>query len=419
MTRPFTHPIRTRLLGLAKWLLLSALIAALAGTASAGFMAALNWASATRNAHPWLILLLPAAGFASGWLYWRFGQAVEGGNNLLIEEVQQPRQVIALRMAPMIFVTTVLSHLVGASVGREGTAVQMGGTLADQLTRGFKLCANDRRMVLMAGMGAGFASLFGTPLAGAVFGLEVIVRGQMRYHALLPCTVAALLAHQVAGWWGMQHTHYAAPAIPPLAATTLGAVLLAGAAFGLAARVFAAGSHALGRFMKQRLAWPPLRPLVGGACLAAILWWPVAAPYRGLGTPVIAQSLLEPLPWHTPLVKLLLTIASLGTGFKGGEVTPLFFIGSTLGNALAPLLQQPCAFLAALGFAAVFAAAAKTPLAGTLLAMELFGSAIGPYALLACVMAYVFSGAQGIYRAQLTAPGSPCDPQPSPVPQQK
>lgn len=400
MKTPFASPLRARLFWLAKWLLLSGLIAVLAGTASAGFMAALEWASATRSANHWLILLLPVAGLASGWLYWRFGQAVEGGNNRLIEEVLSPRRVIALRMAPMIFVTTVLSHLVGASVGREGTAVQMGGTLADQLTRWFKLPADDRRIVLMAGMSAGFASLFGTPMAGAVFGLEVIVRGQIRYHAILPCTVAALLANQVALLWGIHHTHYAVPAIPAVSAATLGAVLLAGAAFGWAARLFVALSHGLGHFMKQRFAWPPLRPFVGGAFIAAMLWWPAATPYRGLGTPVIAQSLLEPIPWYTPLAKLLFTTASLGVGFKGGEVTPLFYIGSTLGNALAPLLQQPFAFLAALGFVAVFAAAANTPLAGTLLAMELFGSAIGLYALLACVMAYVFSGVPSIYRAQ-------------------
>lgn len=411
MKTPFASPLRTRLFWLAKWLLLSGLIAVLAGTASAGFMAALEWASATRSANHWLILLLPVAGLASGWLYWRFGQAVEGGNNLLIEEVLHPRRVIALRMAPMIFVTTVLSHLVGASVGREGTAVQMGGTLADQLTRWFKLPADDRRIVLMAGMSAGFAALFGTPMAGAVFGLEVIVRGQMRYPAILPCTVAALLANQVALLWGIHHTHYAVPAIPALSTATLGAVLLAGAVFGWAARLFVALSHRLGRFMKQHFAWPPLRPFVGGALIAAVLWRPAAAPYRGLGTPVIAQSLLEPIPWHTPLAKLLLTTASLGAGFKGGEVTPLFYIGSTLGNALAPLLQQPFAFLAALGFVAVFAAAANTPLAGSLLAMELFGSAIGPYALLACVMAYVFSGAPGIYRAQLIDPSQAYSPQ--------
>jgi H+/Cl- antiporter ClcA len=390
---------------LVKWLLLACLVAALAGTASAWFMAALEWATSTRNANRWLILLLPVAGFISGWVYWRFGQSVEGGNNLLIDEIHEPQAVVRLRMAPMIFFTTVLSHLVGASVGREGTAVQIGGTLADQFTHLFKLNADERRIIMMTGISAGFASLFGTPLAGAVFGLEVIMLGHMRYNAILPCATAAVIGNQVALWWGIHHTHYAVPAVPPVTVAALLAVLAAGAAFGLAARAFAGLTHVIGGFMKRHIAWPPLRPVIGGAAIALVAWLPAASPYIGLGTPVIAQSLTEPVPLYAFAAKLLLTAASLGAGFKGGEVTPLFYIGATLGNALAPILQQPFALLAALGFVAVFASATNTPLAGTLLAMELFGSQIGIYALIACVVAYVFSGMSGIYRAQRIGQG--------------
>ncbi len=199
---------------LGKWILLSSAVAALAGSASAFFLFALDWATATRIANRWLIWLLPLAGFAVGWLYLRYGQHVEAGNNLLIDEIHDPKKVIPLRMAPLVLGGTVISHLFGASVGREGTAVQMGGALADQFTHLFKLKHEDRRIILMSGISAGFASVFGSPLAGAIFGLEVLAIGRLRYDAILPCMVAAIVADQVGLLWGVHHTPYAIPFIP-------------------------------------------------------------------------------------------------------------------------------------------------------------------------------------------------------------
>jgi len=388
-----------------KWLVLALLVAALAGTASAWFLYALDWATQTREAHHWLIALLPLAGFAVAWVYLQIGQSVEGGNNLLIDEIHDPRKAVPLRMAPLIFLSTVISHLFGASVGREGTAVQMGGALADQVTQLFKLSPADRRILLMAGISAGFSSVFGTPLAGAVFGLEVLVMGRMRYDALWPCFVAAIAAHQVTGMWGIAHTHYAVGALPSLAAWPIAAVLLAGAIFGLVGMAFAESTHALSAFMKRRIAYSPLRPAWGGAILALLVWLTDAWRYVGLGIPTIEQAFVQALPSWDFAAKMLLTIGAIGTGFKGGEVTPLFFIGATLGNALAPLLHLPIGMMAALGFVAVFAGAANTPLACTLMALELFGADIGVYAALACVVSYLFSGHTGIYRSQRIGQG--------------
>jgi len=393
----------------ARWLLLALLAGALGGSASAMFLFTLDWATAVRTAHPWLLALLPLAGFGVGWLYLKYGTVVEGGNNLLIEEIHDPKQVIPLRMAPLVLGGTVVSHLFGASVGREGTAVQMGGALADQLTHLFRLRHQDRRILLMAGIAAGFASVFGTPLAGAVFALEVLAIGRLRYDALPVSLAAAIAGDVICRLWGAHHTHYAIPldAIPALAPWPLLAVAIAGIAFGLAGRLFADWTHALGGWSRRRVPYAPLRPLLGGIVIAVTAWatwgWGVER-YLGLGIPTIQAAFQQPLPAWDFAAKMAFTIGSLASGFKGGEVTPLFYIGATLGNALAPLLQLPIALLAGVGFVAVFAGAANTPIASTLMAMELFGAEVGVYAATACVVSYLFSGHTGIYRAQ--RPGS-------------
>ncbi|SEU21656.1 chloride channel protein [Stigmatella erecta] len=395
---------RQSLRALAQWVVLGTLVGAVCGVASAGFLFLLEEATATREHHAWLVYALPGAGLAVGALYARWGASIRGGNNLILDTVHEGDRQVPLRMAPLVLLGTVLTHLFGGSAGREGTAVQMGGSLADAIAHRFRVSPDTRRELLAAGIAGGFGSVFGTPIAGAVFGLEVLVVGRLGYEALLPALIASVVGDLTTRGLGIVHTAYPAPGVLPLTGGVLAKWLVFAVAVAAVAVLFVEGTHRLKQALEGRIPALPWRMAAGG--LAVVGLWQLAGTdmYLGLGVPTLVRAFVDPsLPVSAFAWKLVFTAVTLGAGFLGGEVTPLFFIGAALGNVLARLLGLPLDLGAAVGMAALFAAAANTPLALSIMAVELVGASVLPHVAIVATGAYLLTGHRGIYPAQRIA----------------
>jgi len=384
-----------------RWLLICFIVGACAGTASAFFLQTLDWVTHFRETHLWIIAFLPLGGLLIGLLYHYYGKEVAAGNNLLVDTIHEPKQIIPFRMAPFVYIGTMLTHMLGGSAGREGTALQMSGAMADQLSKPFRLSDEERKILIIAAIAAGFGSVFGTPFAGIIFSLELLRIGKLTYKAFIPATAASLLADQVTRFWQTPHTQYQVSSVPAITGMNLLYTALAGIAFGLCAMIFCKGMKRSSDLFKRMITYPPIRPLIGGIIIASAIWLMGTTKYIGLGIPGIVASFETPQPAYDFALKIVFTIVTLSAGFKGGEVTALFFIGALLGNALSLVIPVPLSLLTGIGFVAVFAGATNTPIACTIMAIELFGFDITVYALIACVIAYLVSGNHSIYDQQL------------------
>ncbi len=386
---------------LVKWSALGGFVGVVSGSASAVFLLSLTWATSFQANHSWLLFLLPVAGIGISLVYSNWGKSVEGGQNLLLETIHNPEAAIPFRMAPLILLSTIVTHLFGGSAGREGTAVQMGGTLATLAKGLFRLSNSDHRILIMSGISGGFGSVFGTPLAGTVFGIEAITVGRLSYEALIPCFVASVIGDIVCRSLGVHHTHLTVNTIPVLSSKVWLAIGVASALFASCSRLFIGATRFVANLSQQFIKPDWMRPFVGGVILIGLTLSVHSRDYNGLSLGLISQSFTpQGVLLGAFALKILFTAVTLGTGFKGGEVTPLFCIGATSGAAFAQITGQPTAFFAALGFVAIFAGAANTPLASTLLGIELFGAQMAVPIAAACIISYILSGHRGIYQSQ-------------------
>lgn len=383
-----------------KWTVISTIAGSLIGSASALFLFLLETVTDLRIDTPILLYFLPIGGLIVGLMYYYWGGDANRGNNLLIDEYHSPTQTMPLKMAPLVLIGTLITHLFGGSAGREGTAVQMGGAIADQFTKYFKISHQDRQTIILIGVSAGFASVFGTPLAGTLFALELMLVGRVKYQSLYPVLIAALTAHFTCLAWGISHTVYLIDSIPNFSLLLLLKLIFAAATFAIAAILFVKTTDLWSALFKKYIAFPPLRPFVGAIIFIALILTIGNNTYLGLGVPTIVASFDVSQEWNVFLLKILFTGLTLGAGFKGGEVTPLFFIGAALGSFLALYLNLPISFLAALGFVSVFSGATKTPWACTFMGIELFGADVAIYIALTCIVAFMLSGKHTIYKSQ-------------------
>ena len=385
---------------LSKWILICFLIGLLTGTASALFLTSLDWVTNFRISNLTLFWFLPFAGFIIGFLYYYFGKEVVSGNNQILETYYNPKEIIPIKMAPLVLIGTLITHLFGGSAGREGTAIQMSGALSDQFSKIFKLYNEDRKILIIIAISAGFASVFGTPLAGAVFAIEIVYFEKINFKAILPSLLAAYFSDLVVKLWGVNHTQYSILAYPDINFKTLFWLVFVGFVFGITAFVFSKTTHLFIKLFNY-IKYPPLRPFIGGTLLVISFYLIGTTKYMGLGIPTILQSFLTPSQSYIFIFKIALTALTLGSGFKGGEVTPLFFIGATLGSALSLYIPLPIALLAGVGFVAVFSGATHTPIACSIMGMELFGIESGLFVSIVCFVAYFCSGNNGIYKSQI------------------
>ena len=381
---------------LIKWIAVGSIIGAIGGVIGSLFHIGVHYATLLRQAHPWILYLLPAGGVLIVGIY-KLCRLEGKGTNAVIESVHFGKDVPVL-LVPAIFVSTVITHLCGGSAGREGAALQIGGGIGYQLGRAMFLGEKDLPLATLCGMAGVFSALFGTPLAATVFALEVISVGVLYYAGLVPCITASMVAYLVSRAMGVEPTRFTVT-MPAVNAWTMVLVAVLAILCAVVSILFCQGLHWADRYAEKFLKNPFLRAAVGGGVIIGLTLL-LGTDYNGAGMDVVELAVAgQAKPWAW-LLKIVFTAVTIGCGFKGGEVVPSFFIGATFGCVAANLLSLPAGFGAAIGLIAVFCGAVNCPIASVILSVELFGAEGMLYFAMACAISYLLSGYRGLYSSQ-------------------
>ena len=383
-----------------KWIFLAFLMGGILGLIAAAFAISMSWVTDFRIANPLIILGLPVAGLFITFLYEKIGSDVMRGTNSVLACINSDDKVHFI-MAPLIFVTSIISHAFGASVGREGAALQMGAGIGHSLGKLLKLDENDRKLLIMIGMAAAFSALFATPLAASIFAMEVISIGVMYYVALVPCLIASLTAFNLAKFLGVTYPSYADIIVPKFTPYTVSMAAVMAVIFAIFSIVicvvFAYTENGLEKWFKN----PYIRVFVAGLFIILATYIVGNQDYNGLGTAIIIDAVSGKVIWYACLLKLIFTAVSLGGGYKGGEIVPTFYMGATLGCLLGLAFGLPAGFCAALGMIAVFCGVTNSPISSILIGIELFGSEGLWFFCIVIALSYMLSGYFSIHKNQI------------------
>lgn len=381
------------------WSFIGAVIGAAVGVVGITFHILLEEVTAFRMSHPWILFLLPLGGLVIAGLYHLLRMQNDRGTNLILIAVRVNEKV-SLRLTPLIFISTIITHLLGGSAGREGAALQIGGSIGSFIGRKIKLDEKDERIITMCGMSAGFAALFGTPVAAVVFSMEVITVGIMHYSAIVPSIIAAITATGISMTCGVTPTTFTLESVPALSPSGVGSVILLGMFCAGVSVLFCLAMETAGKYYKQIFKNGYIRIFVGGCIVVAITLLLGTRDYNGAGMDVIARAIAGEAEYPAFLWKILLTALTLGAGYKGGEIVPSFFVGATFGCVIGPWIGLPASFAAGTGMAALFCGVTNCPIASVILCVELFGAEGIAYYTLACAVSYMLSGYYGLYSEQ-------------------
>ncbi|TPE70010.1 voltage-gated chloride channel family protein [Halalkalibacterium halodurans] len=396
---------KTFWLTLLTWIFFGIMIGAIVGSTTALLLTVNDHLGETRENRPWFVLFLPLAGLALGYLYMKAGTSAGNelykGNNLVIESVQGKGKML-LRLGPLVYLGTFMTILFGGSTGREGAAIQMGGSVAEAVNKLFKVKLIDTRILLMGGISAGFGAAFGTPITAAIFGMEMASLGRLKFEALVPCLVASFVGHYTTEkFWHVEHEKFIITTVPEVSALTFSKVILLAIVFSLVSVLYCQLRHGIHKLSeKYTMKNHMVRAFVGGLIIVALTYIIGSYDYNGRGLDMLEDSFTQDVPPYAFLAKLVFTAVTMGMGFVGGEAIPLFFVGATLGNTLHAFIDLPLSFLAALGMIVTFGGGANTPIAAFLLGVEMFNGKGIEFFFVACLTSYLFSGHHGLWPSQ-------------------